>query len=360
MRRLSIVFGLFILVVLLGACSSVQQSSATQEPVPTDTQAIPTEPPSPIPPSETPKPFRVGVVSDVNGFDDGVWNAGALAGLVMARDALGVEIESLESSQESDYAAHIDTFVEQGFDVIVTVGAFMADTTQSAAQQNPEIYFVIVDHVFDPPLPNVLGVSYSADKSAFLAGYLAAGMTQNGVVGTFGSFNFPGINAYMFSFKNGVDYYNQQNAASVEVLGTDRYIESFDSQEDGRQVAEEFIASGADIILPVAGSAGYGSAQAVLENPGTMFIGVDFDWCLREEEYCAVTLTSIFNPIDVGVFQAIQQLKEGNLQGDVSTAIATLPLHDFEEVIPQELTEALHTVRQGLIDGSISTNWPPP
>ncbi|OGO18186.1 MAG: hypothetical protein A2Z14_19000 [Chloroflexi bacterium RBG_16_48_8] len=94
----------------------------------------------------------------------------------------------------------------------------MADATRSAAEQNPEVNFAIVDFVYDPPLPNVLGLTFSTDKGAFLAGYLAAGMTKSCVVATFGGIAFPTVEAYMFGFRNGVDYYNQQHATAVEVL----------------------------------------------------------------------------------------------------------------------------------------------
>lgn len=361
-----------LLAVFLGACSSAEEPAptATQPPAPTDInqeaateeEVIPPETPTPVPTTETPQSFRIGLVSDVDGMDDWTWNAGAWKGLEIAEDRLGVEVAFLESTQESDYSIHIASFIEQGFNLIVTMGASMAEDTRSFAEQNPNINFIIVDQAFDPPLPNILGVSFSTDKSAFLAGYLAAGMTKSGVVATFGGFDFPPITVYMVGFRNGVDYYNQQHSTNVEVLGMDRVIENFDSQEDGRRVAAEFIASGADIIMPVEGRdvVCLGSAFAVMENPGTMFIGVDFDWCINEEEFCSVTLTSIFNSIDMGVFWAVQQLKEGTIQGGVYSAVAMLPLYEFEEVVPKDLKEEMDAVRQGLMDGSISTGWTPP
>ena len=368
MRIQKILTLLLLVAFLLTACTSSEEvvPTATQEPAPTDLpkeeEPEPTTPPTPtsIPPTEEPDVLRVGLVSDVAGLDDRGWNAGAWKGLQAAKDQFGVEIAFLESTEESDYAPHISAFVDEGYDMIVTIGGSMAGQTRSAAEENPDIYFVLIGAIGDPPLPNLLGVTFSTDKIAFLGGYLAAGVSGTGIVGTYGGVEFPTVSMYMVGFGNGVDYYNQQKGTEVQVLGRDRYIGNFQSQEDGRAVAEEFIAEGADILMPVAGPAGRGSIPVIQENAGTLFIGVDFDWCEREEELCPITLTSIFNPIDQAVFWAVQQVIEGSFEAGVYEAVRVPPLHQFEEFVPADLKEELEIVRNGLEDGSISTGWVPP
>lgn len=131
----------------------------------------------------------------------------------------------------------------------------------------------------------MLGQVYATDQGAFLAGYLAAGMSQTGVVGTFGGINIPPVTAFMDGFYYGVQYYNEQKGTDVMVLGWNPesseglFTGNFDSLDDGRAFAENLHQEGADIVMPVAGPVGLGSAQ-LADEMGTdslKIIGVDAD-----------------------------------------------------------------------------------
>jgi basic membrane protein A len=257
------------------------------------------------------------MVTDVGGIDDKSFNATSWNGMELAEEQLGVEVAYLESQQQTDYAVNITQFVDQGYDIIITVGFLLGEDTAAFAQQNPDIDFAIVDYAYDPPIDNVLGLTFSTDQSAFMAGYLAAGMTKTGKVGTFGGIEIPPVTIFMVGFKGGVDYYNQQHGTNVEVLGMSTFVGNFESTDDGRRVAEDLMAEGADIIMPVAGPVGLGTAAAVQENPGTMLIGVDTDWCISAEEYCPVVLTSVLKNMDIAVLEAVRESQEGTFTGGV-------------------------------------------
>lgn len=309
--------------------------------------------------------FRVGMVTDLGGIDDRSFNATSWHGLELARDELGVEIAYLESQQQADYAANITQFIDQGYDMIITVGFLLGDDTKTFAEQNPDVKFAIVDFAYDPPLDNVLGLTFAIDEATFLAGYLSAGMTQSGKVGTFGGIEIPPVVQFMVGYEAGVNYYNEQHGTNVEVLGMDFFVGNFESTDDGRRAGEDLIAEGADIIMPVAGPVGLGTAAAVMDNPGTMLIGVDTDWCISAEEFCPVVLTSVLKNMDVAVRDAIKMAVEGEFEG--GTYVGTLandgvglaPFHEFEDDVPDDLRAELDEVRQGIIDGTIDTGWPP-
>ena len=143
------------------------------------------------------------------------------------------------------------------------------------------------------------GLSFQTDEAAFLAGYLAAGMTKTGKVGTFGGIKIPTVTIFMKGFEAGVKYYNQQKSANVEVLGWDTaaddglFTGNFNSTDDGRKFAESLMQEGADIIMPVAGPVGLGSAAVCKETGNCMIIGVDADWYETAPEYKEVVLTSV-------------------------------------------------------------------
>ena len=182
---------------------------------------------------------------------------------------MGVEGKYLESQQQTDYEKNINAFIEEKCDLIVTVGFLLGDATKAAAEANPDVKFAIVDYAYDPVIPNVLGLIFATDQAAFLAGYVAAGITKTGKVGTFGGIQIPTVTIFMDGFYCGVQYYNEKNGTNVEVLGWDPatqkglFTGNFESTDDGRAMGETLMDEGADIIMPVAGPVGLGTAAAV-------------------------------------------------------------------------------------------------
>jgi peptide/nickel transport system substrate-binding protein len=333
---------------------------------PRATEAPPTEPPAaePTEPPAEEEVFQVGQVTDVGGIDDASFNQTAWAGMETAEEELGVEVAYLESQQQTDYAPNITQFIDQGYEMIVTVGFLLTDDTFTFAQENPDVYFAGIDQFYEETLPNLLTLSFATDEAAFLAGYLAAGMTETGKVGTFGGIEIPPVTIFMVGYENGVKYYNEQHGTNVEVLGTDFFVGNFESTDDGRRAGEDLIAEGADIIMPVAGPVGIGTAAAVQDNPGTMLIGVDTDWCVSSPEYCDVTLTSVMKRMDKTVPIAIEQALEGTFEGGVlegtleNAGVGLAPLNEFEDDVPADLKAELDEVKAGVISGEISTGWP--
>jgi len=356
MRKLLLTsISLLTVLTLLVACGPQPTEPPTEEAPPEEVEEAPEEVPAEV--------FKAGMVTDVGGIDDKSFNATSWRGMELAEEQLGVEVAYLESQQQTDYAVNITQFLDQGYDMIVTVGYLLGEDTATMAQQHPDTHFAIVDYSYDPPIDNVLGLTFATDEAAFLAGYLAAGMTKTGKVGTFGGIEIPPVTIFMVGFKGGVDYYNQQHGTDVEVLGMDLFVGNFESTDDGRRAGEDLIAEGADIIMPVAGPVGLGTAAAVQEHPGTMLIGVDTDWCVSAAEYCDVTLTSVLKNMDVAVLEAIKQAKEGTFKGGTyvgtlsNNGVGIAEFHEFDDDVPAELKAELEEIKEGIIAGTISTGW---
>jgi basic membrane protein A len=217
-------------------------------------------------------------------------------------------------------------------------------------------------------MPNVRGLEFQTDEGGFLAGYAAAGMTKTGTVGTFGGIKIPTVTIFMKGFEAGIKYYNQQKSASVKLLGWDTakddglFTGNFDSTDDGRKFAESLMQEGADIIMPVAGPVGLGSAAVCKETGKCMIIGVDADWYDTAPEYQSVELTSVLKKVDVAVFNTIKDVKDGSFKGGTVTysmkdgAIDIAPFHDFDSQVPADLKTELATVKAALIDGSVTVD----
>ena len=162
-------------------------------------------------------------VTDTGGVDDKGFNQISYKGMQDAESTLGVEIDLLESTSDADYAPNLQNFADKGCNIIVTVGFLLGDATKAAAEANPSTNYAIVDSAFDPPIANARGLVFATDQPSFMAGYLAAGMTTTGVVGTFGGINIPPVSIFMDGFAKGVAYYNEQKGATVRFsVGTRR------------------------------------------------------------------------------------------------------------------------------------------
>lgn len=334
MKKLySVLAVLLIATMVLTACGSTPTAAPTEVMVePTEAPVEPTEvavEPTAAP-TEAPMVIKVGEVTDLGGIDDKSFNATAYAGVEQAVADFGVEGKYLESQQQSDYAKNIQQFLDEDTNLIVTVGFLLGVDTATAAKANPDTKFAIVDYSYPDcfgdtavegqtcgsatELPNVLGLTFQTDQAGFLAGYAAAAMTKTGKVATFGGLEIPPVTIFMTGFKAGVEYYNAQKGTTVEVLPF-TYTGNFESTDDGRAFAESFVQEGADIIMPVAGPVGLGSAAYCKETGSCMIVGVDNDWTVSAAEYKDVILTSVLKNTNVAVYTAIQQVVDGSFKG---------------------------------------------
>ncbi len=367
---------LFWLVVVLVALAMVAAQCGGGQPAPKP-QEKPTEAPKEAPKKEEAKPaangHKYGEVTDMGGVDDKGFNQLAWEGMKMAQEKLGVEVKVLESRQQTDYEKNLNELINQKYNGIVTVGFLLADATKAAATANPTMKIAIVD--FPSQTPTDMGLLFNVDEPSFLAGYLAAGMSKTGTVCTFGGIKIPPVTAFMVGFESGVKYYNDKKSGKIKLLGwkTDgakegggdgSFIGNFNSLDDARSSAENFFDEGCDIIMPVAGAAGLGSAAAAKDR-GFKMIGVDSDLFVKAPDYKAIALTSVLKKIDNAVFEAVKQMEDGTFKGG-SNYIGTLknggvglaPFHDSEKLVSKELQDELKAIETGIIDGSISTGWP--
>jgi basic membrane protein A and related proteins len=358
---------LVVLAMLLSACQTA--ATPTAEAVVEPTVAPATEvPATEAPVEEAPAVVKVCQVTDMGGIDDKSFNATAYKGVEDAVTELGVEGKYLESQQQTDYEKNITAFMDEGCDLIVTVGYALGDATKAAAEANPDQKFAIVDSSYDPIIPNVVGLAYDTDGAAFLAGYLAAGMTKTGKVGTFGGMQFPTVTIFMDGFAMGVDYYNAQKGTAVEVLGWDKdtqtglFVGNFESTDDGRNMAQALLDEGADIIMPVAGPVGLGAAAAIQEQGNAYLIGVDYDWYVSAPTYADIILTSVLKNMDTSVFNVSKAVVDGTFAGatDIGTlengGVGIAEFHDLDSAVSDELKAELETIKAGIISGEIQTS----
>jgi basic membrane protein A and related proteins len=351
--------GLMLASLLLAACAPATQPAPTPTTAPV---AQPTQPPTAGPTS------KVCQVTDVGGVDDKSFNQTAYAGVQAASQQFGWEGTVLESQQQTDYERNITEFLQSDCDLIVTVGFLLGDATLAAATANPNQRFQILDFAYDPPVDNIWAQVYAVNEAAFMAGYVAASATQTGRVGTFGGIPIPPVVDFMDGYALGVAYYNERHGTNVQVLGWDPanrdgglFTGNFDSTDDGRRMGEALMDEGADIIMPVAGPVGLGTAAAVMERGNAYIIGVDSDWTVSAPEFASIVLTSVLKRLDVTVVQAVEAVHTNTFTGGTQLAnlandgVGIAPFHGLDAMVPANVKAELDQIRADIIAGTIRT-----
>lgn len=376
--------------ILIAACSSGGAAPSASSAAPSESAAASESASASASAGGGSKNYTACVAFDTGGLGDKNFNDLAKKGLEDAA-AAGYTTFFSEAQGATDYAANIQRLVDQGCQSIVTVGFLQSQATADAAAANPEVAFSQVDTAWNeagpdfqmgtaddtPRPPNFTGLDYQIDQASMLAGYLAAGWSKSGKVGTYGGLAFPGVTRFMDGLYAGVQYYNQQKGTTVTVVGWDGSLEdptttgtfvggsggndTWNDPGKGEQFAKTFLDQGVDVVHPVAGSTGNGTIKA-MHAAGKWAIGVDADqWIsLGDTEYHKAILTSAQKAIDVSVVDVINKNAGGDPGGEdysgtlANNGVLLAPFHDYDSQISAELKSEIETLRAAIADGSVT------
>ncbi|AKF83177.1 nucleoside-binding protein [Myxococcus fulvus] len=319
------------LTALLCACSKSKEESPPAGAPATSQQAAK-------------KPLPVGLVIDVGGRGDHSFNDAALRGLELwaagkryeggkyvdagpdeVRKSLPGHLSSiaatlkplpiqpvvLQSKAQEDYIPNLQLLVDRGSQLTIGNGYLLANAVRTSAQENPKARFLLIDsQVLDSQgkalkLPNVRTVLFKEHEGSFLVGALAGLVTKTNKVGFVGGIEVPLIQRFEVGYRAGVKTTKPEAAQALMSV----YTGSFNDMAAGKQVAQDLIAKGADVIFHAAGSDGIGVIQAVKEaraaGKSVYAIGVDSDQSHVAPE---AILTSMLKHTDLVVYQTAKDL----------------------------------------------------
>ena len=291
--------------------------------------------------------IKVGLVTDVGGRGDQSFNDSALRGLELwsaGKKLIGSEYQPvtpaevaasipvhlashglviepmpiiplvLQSKAQEDYEPNLQLLVDRGVMLSVATGFLLESAVLAVARRNLNARFLLIDSpLIDSrgapvSLPNVRTVVFREEEGSFLVGALAGLATQTGKIGFVGGMEIPLIKKFEAGFRAGV--LTTRPPAARELLVA--YTGSFDNVATGKQVAQDLLSKGVDVIFQAAGSDGLGAIQAVKEarDAGRLVyaIGVDADqWHLAP----TAVLTSMIKHVDLAVYLTIRDLVDG-------------------------------------------------
>ncbi|MGL5692582.1 MAG: BMP family lipoprotein [Peptostreptococcaceae bacterium] len=252
------------------------------------------------------KVYKIGMITDTGGVNDQSFNQSAWKGLQDLEQEFGeekVKVECLESTQDADYAPHIETFADQEYDLIVGVGFKLEKAIKKAATDYPEQQFAIIDAVVDAP--NVNSLTFEDNVSSYLTGLIAGRLTETKKVGFLGGMDSEILHRFEYGFTAGVLTANKDAKVSVQ------YANDFGDAAKGKAIANQMHKDGVDIIFSAAGATGGGAIEAAKEN-NKKAIGVD-----QDQNHLAPDniITSAMKNIDVAMFNLGKTMVEGNYKG---------------------------------------------
>jgi basic membrane protein A len=295
--------------------------------------------------------LKIGMVTDIGQLEDKSFNEFSWKGVQDGAKAVGGSATNIVTKDIADYKQNIQQFVDQKYDVIVTVGFLIGTDTLAAAKANPSIQFFGVDQfVADPAPANYQGLLFNEAQAGYLAGIVAGTISKSGKIGAVGGrSDVPPVVNYIKGYENGAK--SVKSSTTVTTV----YVEDFNAPDKGEAAAKTMISNGVDVVFQVAGLTGSGVLRAAC-NAKIWGIGVDVDQYLSLPATKDCTVTSAEKRLQTAVRDAIQRFKDkgkqsGNFINDATNdGIGYSPIRNLNPVpagLEDKLKAALTDMKSG-------------
>lgn len=290
--------------------------------------------------------FKIGMVTDVGGVNDGSFNQSAWEGLQRAAENFGCEVKYIESKGDADFVPNIESFLDEDYDLIICTGYVMADAVRDAAELNPDQKFAIVDDASNADLDNVTCMMFEQEQASYLVGLAAGYTTESNVVG----FVVGQANETMNSF--GYGYCAGVLDANPDATILQYNANSFGDASAGKTAVNTMVTKGADVVFHAAGGTGLGVIDGCKEN-GIWAIGVDSDQSPLAPE---TILTSALKRVDNACYDATKKAILGTLEGGVATydlAAGGVDIAPTTDNLSKDVLEKIEDAKKDIIAGDL-------
>jgi len=317
--------------------------------------------------SPTPAGLKIGLVTDVGSLDDKNFNQYSWEGAQDGATKVGGTPQAATSKVSADIARNIQSFVDQKYDIIVTVGFAAGADTIKAAKANPTIKFIGVDQApcvtaaGDPDetfkcegdaaalLPNIQGIGWKEQQPGYLAGIVAASVSETGTIAAVGGTDsVPAVPNYIAGYKAGAESIKPDIEVVIDYVSPAPDAAAFADAPGGKAFAQRMLSDNPDIdvFFQVAGLTGNGVLQTACE-ANIKAIGVDVDQFVSAPETAKCTVVSAEKKLKKNVSDAIVRIKNGQDKGGAlklgieTEDVGLSSFHDFESQITAETKAAL-------------------
>ena len=290
--------------------------------------------------------FKIGMVTDVGGVNDGSFNQSAWEGLQRAAENFGCEVKYIESKGDADFVPNIESFLDEDYDLIICTGYVMADAVRDAAELYPDQKFAIIDDASNADLDNVTCMMFEQEQASYLVGLAAGYTTESNIVG----FVTGAANETMNSF--GYGYCAGVLDANPDATILQYNANNFGDASGGKTAVNTMVTKGADVVFHAAGGTGIGVIDGCKENK-IWAIGVDSDQSPLAPE---TILTSALKRVDNACYDATKKTILGTLEGGVETydlAAGGVDIAPTTDNLSKDVLEKIEDAKKDIIAGDL-------
>jgi basic membrane protein A len=344
----------------LGLCRAIGDATAPETPAPDAAEPGSSD-------------LKIGLVTDVGTLDDRNFNQYSWEGVLRGVEIVGApEPQNVITTDSSDYADNIQSFVDEDYDIVVTVGFALGEATLAAATENPDVHFIGVDQfqagddfITGAGLANYESLIFAEAQAGYLAGIVAASISESGQVAAIGgSGTIPPVVNYARGFENGAHSVNPDADVTITYISDDLSV-AFNDPTQGKTFTDQFRQQNADVdvIFQVAGKTGNGVLQSVKEG-GIYGLGVDVDQWASTPDSAQCIVTSAEKKLTLAVSDGIAAIGDGSPRagnvpyGADNDGIGLAPFYQFEDLIDADTQSAIDDAFAGMADGSLDPCQP--
>lgn len=297
----------------------------------------------------TSKP-KVALFLARGGLGDKAFNDSANEGLQKAAQELNAEVRTFDYQQDTQ-DANIRKAAQDGYPLIIALGSENAQAIGTVAAEFPNTKFTIIDTTVEGA--NITSVTFSELEGDFLAGALAALLSENGKIAYLGGADVLVIRRIQFGFEQGVKYVDPEAEIIVQYIGGVDDFSGFAKPDEANTIATQMYADGADVIYAAAGGSTLGAIDAA-KAAGLPIVTTGSDQRYLAPEVIATSRTKNMNQ---AVYMLIEMFTKGTLQSGTtqldykSGGIGIAPLADF---VPDSVSSEFDSIRKELESGKIT------
>jgi basic membrane protein A len=281
---------------------------------------------------------------------DGTFNSAADQGIKAAKEKYDIEVSVRENTDFAQISEVLQSYARDGYDVIIGHGFQFAEPVLEIHADYPKTWF-IVNTAQVAAEPNVASFDNRWGDAGYIAGFVAAMVTETGTIGHIGGIPVPVIEDYNAGFAKGAHSVRED----VKVLSA--YVGSFSDIARGAEITTSLIEQGADVVTSTGNENVVGTIQAA-EKAGVMAIGTAFD--SFEAAPDTIVTTALIN-MGVNIDLAIGKVIDGTIEpktyvlGLADGGIGLAPFRGrFAEMLSDEEKAQVATLLADIESGKVT------
>ena len=287
-------------------------------------------------------------------FSDAGWGAFGYNAAQAIQEKYSYTVDLKENVPIAKIEKTLRDHAKAGYDLIISHGFEWGEPSVKVGKDYPKTKFVIFTGLVNSS--NVASIYPMQQEGTYVLGVLAALVSKTGIIGFVGGEPYPNLINIYEGYKEGAQDVNP----TVKVLAT--YLDDWDNSTKGKKAAISQIDQGADIILHVADTSGYGVIEAAKER-GIYALGAISDQNKLAPE---TVLASFVLDTEKAFDQVIKSVQTGNFTGKIfkpglesekvssgDGIVYISPFHNLEYAVPKDVNERLEQIKEDIINGKI-------